>query len=360
MWIIDVQNTCQALPQIVDYLMYCGREEHSRAGDVLVAPHPVMTVTRHPTERVLFSPVRDANPFFHLYEAFWMLAGRDDAASLDLFVKNFGERFAEPDGVIADAYGRRWRSAFGFDQLDHVVHVLRQDGTSRQAVIQMWDCRLSGENDACGTWVGRPCNTTIYLRIHGDRGLHNLGHGNVEDFDDRVLDLTVCCRSNDMILGATGANSVHFSILQEYLAARIGVKVGTMYQLSNNAHIYITEIERLKNRIPEKDKGLPFSTSLLDNRYFDLEPRPLFNAPDHIDEDIRSFMEWHDADLPSPIHPAIPASANYWFIHTLNIAMVTHWFYRKGKIDKALEMAEWIVAPDWRIACIEWLNRRKK
>jgi hypothetical protein len=51
------------------------KPQGSRAGDVLVAPHPVMSVTSIPTERVLFDPARDANPFFHLFESLWMLAG---------------------------------------------------------------------------------------------------------------------------------------------------------------------------------------------------------------------------------------------------------------------------------------------
>lgn len=66
-----------------------------------------------------------------------------------------------------------------------------------------------------------------------------------EPTDQLVLDLTVCCRSNDAIWGAHGANAVHFSILQEYLAARIGVGVGKLYQLSNNYHGYLDKMQPL-------------------------------------------------------------------------------------------------------------------
>jgi thymidylate synthase len=58
-----------------------------------------------------------------------------------------------------------------------------------------------------------------------------------------VLDLTVLCRSNDVVWGAYGANAVHFSVLQEYLAGRIGVDVGVMYQFSNNYHGYVDGAE---------------------------------------------------------------------------------------------------------------------
>ena len=33
---------------------------------------PVATVYSHPRERVLLSPERDANPFFHFFEALWI------------------------------------------------------------------------------------------------------------------------------------------------------------------------------------------------------------------------------------------------------------------------------------------------
>src|SRR5690606_25799426 len=35
-----------------------------------------ITEYSHPQERVLFSAVRDANPFFHFMESLWIMAGR--------------------------------------------------------------------------------------------------------------------------------------------------------------------------------------------------------------------------------------------------------------------------------------------
>src|SRR5262245_49446193 len=106
---IYAKNVREALPQGLKLLRDCGKEEPSRAGMVRVAPCPVMTVYAEPCDRVLFSPERDANPFFHLAEALWMLAGRKDAEFLNLFVKDFGKRFAEEDGTVHGAYGARWR-----------------------------------------------------------------------------------------------------------------------------------------------------------------------------------------------------------------------------------------------------------
>src|SRR5580765_2589210 len=110
MHILRVRNVCDALPKGLNFLLQEGYKETSRAGDVIVAPVPVMTVTQFPRERVLFSAARDANPFFHLAEGIWMLAGRYDAKFLDQFVSNkYSNLYAEKDGAVHDAYGFRWR-----------------------------------------------------------------------------------------------------------------------------------------------------------------------------------------------------------------------------------------------------------
>ena len=388
MRVIDVKNVCEALPAGLDLLLSKGVREETRAGPALVAPWPVVTMTKNPRERALFSTVRDANPLFHMFEAIWMLAGRDDAAPLNSFVRRFGSDYGEENGRVHGAYGRRWRSAFGFDQLDAVVSILRREPESRRAVIQMWDCTLptSRENDqgpsktlpgarvetcedvGCddllGQWRDRPCNDVIFLRVRGDRGMRDLGHGNVEDYDERVLDLTVCCRSNDMLFGCHGANSVHFSVLQEYLAARIGVGVGTMYQVSNNYHMYVSEMERLHARALKTHVDYPLiglGAVLQDDRYASgaVSPSPMFESPDAIDEDVRRFCAWWDV-VCSGATTALPTYVNPWFRGTLEKAMLAHWHHKRGDSAAAEHMARQIDAPDWRRACLEWLERRRK
>jgi len=324
----NVRNVCQALPATIIHLFDHGVEEHSRAGRVLVAPWPITTVTQKPRERVLFSSVRDANPFLMVYEAIWMLAGKRDADPLNKFVKDFGRHYGEDDGTVHGAYGHRWRIAFGFDQLNAVVKKLIEDPQDRQAVIQIWDCRMEGENDLLGTWKDRPCNDIIFLRIRDDE-----------------LDLTVCCRSNDMLWGCHNTNQAHFSILQEYLAARIDVDMGRMYQFSHNAHIYLTELDRMRKRAGEQH----LATALIDDRYSlqGIKPLPMFEEPTKIDRDIRAFMSGTQRGFYNP-----------WFETTLIPMMHAHYFFKEGDHLQALAYTEQIEALDWRAACAEWIERR--
>jgi len=364
---IEARNVNQALQMGLKYLIEEGKEEQSRAGNVLVAPVPVMTVTRFPQERVLFSSVRDANPFFHLREAMWMLAGGNEVKALTPYVSRFVE-FAEPDGAIHGAYGYRWRHALGFDQLEHVIDVLKADPTSRQCVIQMWDARENdvgqdfseyGMHDLRGKWKDRPCNTHIYLRVKPEeqQNYYRTLNGVKELVEmtpiSASLDLTVCCRSNDAIWGAHGANAVHFSILQEYLAARIGVSVGKMYQLSNNYHAYLSELNRLAIRGECTLEKLP---EIIEADHITETPRPLFDKPDAIDKDIQIFEQWCSD---SNVLLSKNVYENNWFSDTLVPAMRAHALYKLNE-KIAFSEANIIAAMDWRIACTEWLQRRKK
>ena len=635
MRVVRVRNVSEAWARLSETLQGA-LPEHTRAGAALVVPEPVTTIYERPRERVLFCPRRNANPFFHLVEALWMLAGRCDTRTLDRYVSDFGARYAEDNGQIHGAYGYRWRHALGFDQLEVVVRKLRENPQDRQAVIQMWNGASerrsyerdevgmgtrflnAGSNDLRGEWRDRPClagdtlvwspegdkpmvelagmfrrglqrwpvyavdpvskklelqwmtacwrsgrkktlrlvfddgsslrmtkdhvvyryhkhkgaqtavgcqagelqvgdrvlathrvtlkkghegikkclgrNTAFnnlqsthrayYALVHGPipaehdihhkdelkrnntidnlealsvgehSRLHRLGNKNpmrrmtaeqhraraekhsealkknwaaltpeqrsarskglelpdnhkivaieeheaenVYDFtvpgfhtaivgtgvvthncnthvylrvrkdppveyavDDpgpvdpqpvsqHVLDMTVLCRSNDAVWGAYGANAVHFSVLQEYLAARIGVEVGLLYQVSNNFHVYQDVWGRVR----------PSDVEMHEAENVTLGCVPMFSDPQWIDHDLRIFMSWHDS-LWNGGAEERPIYMNAWFSHTAR-HVVQSWFsYRaRRSLDAALAGARAIDCSAWRLACVEWLERR--
>lgn len=218
MHVIRASNVNTALVLGLRHLIERGAEHDTRAGVALTAPEPVTTMYERPRERVLLAPWRDANPFLHLYESLWMLAGRRDVAPLQRIVKRFAS-FSDDGTTLRDAYGHRWRRHFGYDQLQHVIGELRSNPKSRRVVLQMWDAREDLGRHSSVRAV--PCNLLATFRVRqGD------------------LDMSVHCRSNDALWGAYGANAVHFSILQEYVAAAIGAGVGAYWQVSDDFHAY--------------------------------------------------------------------------------------------------------------------------
>lgn len=335
-----------------------GVRQNTRAGLAWVMPCPVMSVYEKPCERVLFDTKRDANPFFHLMEGLWMLAGRDDPEFLNHYIKDFGSRFADAHGhdnsaVIHGAYGRRWRSALGYDQLDVIIEKLRANPDDRQCVLQIWDGvesfshedKTLGFNDLRGTWKDRPCNTQVYFRVR------NITADTDPPYP--VLDMTILCRSNDIVWGAYGANAVHFSMMMEYMAGRIGVGVGTMYQFSNNYHGYVTELDKL---------GDPADLSY-DDKYeaAAVAPLPMGEDWSSWDDDLRKFMAWHEAvwASPSPVSCLLPRGGfkNKWFDDVACPAAMTNWLRRNDRMQEALVVVDRIEADDWHQACRAWLIR---
>jgi thymidylate synthase len=361
--VLQARNVCGLLALGADHLAHQGERCESRAGPVIAVPTPVMSVYERPTERVLQSSRRDANPFFHLAESLWMLSGRDDSAFLDHYVRDFGSRFAETGGIIHGAYGDRWRRRFGVDQLDAAVRRLRENQDDRQIVLQMWDCRdqahvveylgkvQTGENDLLGSWRDRPCNTHVYLRVRREPAGHKMG----VPFYNLLLDLTVCCRSNDIVYGAYGANAVHFSVLQEYLAGRIGVGVGRMYQLSNNFHGYVEVLNVIGD-----PRHLLEEVDLYEEG--EITAMPIGEVWDCWDADLGIFTRWHD-DLwglpPDADWFDYPdGAANLWFPTVAAPVCQSMWLWRAGRRRDAAEWCSQIEASDWRQACEEWMIRR--
>jgi len=214
MFVLQCRNVQQVLPHAIKLLQVAGVSRKSRAGDVLVAPGPVTTLYERPDERVLFWPERDANPFFHLMESLWMVAGRDDAAWLARYNARIGQ-FAEDDGRFHGAYGKRWRSWFGIDQIEIASRMLRDDPVTRRVMLQMW----SSLADLGATKRDLPCNSMIHLQRNPA---------------DERLDMTVFCRSNDVLWGCYGSDSFNLSFVQEYVAARAGIPAGRYWQVSDN------------------------------------------------------------------------------------------------------------------------------
>lgn len=309
MKVITAENPDDGLKKAWQWLKYNGEDEDSRAGKVLVSPMPVTTIWPTPKNRVSTCPVRDANPFFHLYEALWMLEGHNNAKMLDEFVSDFSERFAEAGGIQHGAYGHRWKSWFTYDQLEACIKRLKNEPTSRQVVLTMWDPRY----DFHGDWKDRPCNTHIYFR----RRAHN------------VIDMTVCCRSNDVFWGTYGANIVHMSLLLEYVCAKVGCFVGTYYQVSNNFHIYHAVKDRAA-RVEVKDTT----------------PTKIFYSGLN-DDDIRRIVS-HDY-----------GNTQSWAFKDIVAPMFQAYEIRKTDPEKALAMLlpdTW----DWHFAAYHWIKRRMK
>lgn len=343
MFVLNCIGVNDAYAQGLRYVCSNGELQNSRAGEVLVCPTPVSIVYEKPQQRVLFDPSRDANPFLHLYESLWLLAGRNDAVWLDQFVHDFSSRFAEDDGHLHGSYGFRWRNHFDVegggnpnlpDQIDTVVQMLVKDPTSRRAMLQMWDPAADLNADK----KDLPCNVAVMLRVR-----HEVTQCIPTIKTTPCLDMLVCCRSNDFCWGTMGSNVVQFSVLLEYLAGRIGVQVGHYTQMSFNLHLYTNILPKLET--PSPFVGYPVV-------------QPMGEDWDRWDDDLGKFMLWTALDN---LGHADLSYANSWFKDTAEPMYHAHRLWKRGKRQEALNYLSWhekSMAADWHKAVSEWFKRR--
>jgi len=318
-----------------------GVREDSRNGPAIVHPEPFTTALHRPTERVLFSAHRDANPFFHLFESFWMLGGQNDPSFLNQYISDFGSRFAEEDdGLLWGAYGHRWRNHFEMDQIERAIELLDYDPTSRRAVIAMWDA----DADLGASKKDIPCNTHIYLRLRPTGPL--VGDGSLSGYLYH-LDMTVCCRSNDAVWGLFGANAVHFSVLMEYLAFRLDVGVGSMTTVSNNAHIYEATMGKFDPDEPVNDL---YSKKIVSTT-------PLFAGvhPGDFDDELKRWLR----EPRQHSYQEVPWSAPMPFQDLLVPMARLHWMF-KTSVKITEDDINKVVPTDWRFAARQWLKKRGK
>lgn len=330
MQVITVRNVQQALVEGCYRMKEYGIDSESRNGKVKVLEGTTITEYTHPCERVLMDPDRDANPFFHFFESLWMLSGRRDV----LYPSHFNSGFPQfsDDGVNFNAaYGYRWRRHFGRDQLDPIADALRANPGCRRQVLGIWDATHDLGLDSKDI----PCNLTVTFQI-GIRG---------------NLDMVVFNRSNDLIWGAYGANAVHFSFLLEYMAAKIGVGVGTYTQVSANTHIYESHWE-LMNKLRDKSPGLtPYNDSYSKGQV----PFRLVAWDVHSWEvQLGQFMDY-----------GVNFTYSDPFFETVAKPLLQAWTEFKQKMDpnriqNAREYADKCAATDWASACLDWLGRRAK
>lgn len=390
----------------------------SRYGQVIRIEEPVTITYTEPLQRVLFHPVRDANPFFHLIEALWMLAGQNSVKPLAHLAKRMSE-FSDDDlteadipyrgstrkysdltpGVMWGAYGYRWRNWFHKDQLEQCIHILRSDQTTRRVVLDMWcpDDLTRVESDPHCKDI--PCNLVVMFSPRASQDTHRLHVGQnpspkkerrlqttkqdtaeMVDVDSNtddgmagciLLDMTVVNRSNDTLWGALGSNYVHFSFLMEYVANAVGMGVGYYHQISNNLHVYSDQSLAPGATTPERWSGKWLPDDLCQSSANTYQSQkynhyPLYRAPfndfDEIDIPRRSFDNACLSlfnDISHITNPSYQPPIVQTYFRDIVYPMLRAWQLHKARsYEDAFFYCGQIVPMDWRVACEQWLRRR--
>lgn len=213
--------------------------------------------------------------------------------------------------------------------------LLKKDVTSRQVVLQIWNPTYD-----FGTMSkDKACNTAVALLIRDGR-----------------LRMTVFNRSNDVVWGAYGANVVQFSVLQIYMAYKIGVGVGPYTQISNSYHVY----EDNPFWVHWMNNGHRSLHPNITNYYMQgcdayLDPRNV-NFGSDFEEDLERFFHCWDR---SP-EETVEMDGDGPFFNELVLPMYrAHWCWTKQRHGAdACTHLDAMPECDWQRVARMWLHRR--
>lgn len=323
---ITTRNVNDAFSVGMYYLRQRGVPSASRNGPVLEYPDPVSIKYTRPLERVLFNRARDINPFLHFFEPLWILAGKADVEFLANIVPRFRE-YSDNSVTFYGAYGDRLRYAQSsvsrapyIDQLDEAVRILSDNHEDRRVVLQ-----IRRPEDILYRGKDQPCNISVAVKVR-----------------DNKLNIHVFNRSNDFIWGLAGANMPQFSVLQEYLAGRIGVEVGVYHQTTDNMHVYTQnpQWDKLKDLVPAQDDD-PYLLGRV-------SPYRLFNeSPALFERDLHVFFD----------NKAGKVYKSLFFREVVEPMWATFQAHKANRTG--LQAVEQVAASDWRAVTRAWLEARE-
>jgi thymidylate synthase len=165
----------------------------------------------NPLDNNIDTDYRKWNPVYANREWDWYLSGNPNAEEISTYAPIW-KRMMDDKGNVRSNYGWQWKRN---NQLDKVIDKLKENNNTRQAAISIYDGK---EIDTYSK--DTPCTYAVQFTILNNK-----------------LDMSVLMRSNDLWYGFCN-DSYCFSKLQELVAERVDLKVGTYFHFAHNLHLY--------------------------------------------------------------------------------------------------------------------------
>ena len=320
--IAEYPNINIGLPALLQTINLQGKKTGSRNGETLEVSPYVFSIL-NPLDRCLVLPKRNNDIFLTVAETMWVLAGRNDVEFLNHYLKR-AACYSDDGKVWRGAYGPRLVNWDGINQLEEVFSLLKDDRTSRRAVISLFDPSkdFTQSNDI-------PCNNWIHFLIREDQ-----------------LDMRVAIRSSDVIWGLSGINIFEWSIVLEVMAFWLNIKPGVLTFFISSLHLYKDHYEKARDIINNAPSNNIYDLPIVSPRF----NTPINNFKDTIsqwflaEEHIRSGKEFDISTFPDPLFRV--------FLEVVAIKWCTN------EVNKAYYLNS-LSGSDYGIAAIEYLEREK-
>ena len=213
---------------------------HDVFEDLLAKPFDVVN-TRGTSSEIIGLSITLTNPrarlsrsemkskaFSAIGELLWYLSGSNELDFIEHYIGAY-QNESEDGRTIYGAYGPRLLNMRDkFNQLENVTKLLTANPGTRKAVIQIFDAMGIAEKHA-----EIPCTCTLQFLIRNNK-----------------LNLYVSMRSNDAFKGLPH-DIFAFTMLQEIMAVKLGVELGSYHHSVGSLHLYQTERNKAKKYINE-------------------------------------------------------------------------------------------------------------
>ena len=173
----------------------------------------------NPTNKVITNKERNWNEEYAAAEWAWYLSGDPRIETLgELYGKipAIWKNMADKNGEVNSNYGYQWRRN---DQLENVINILKHGYDTRQAAISIYDGKEINKYE-----FDTPCTYAVQFTVVQGK-----------------LYMSVYMRSNDLWYGFCN-DQYQFASLQEMVAERLNLPVGTYYHHAHNLHLYNDKI----------------------------------------------------------------------------------------------------------------------
>ena len=231
-----------------------------------------------------------------LAEIVWIMNG-DDNYWITKYNKQLKEYANEIDGLpkFNAAYGKRMREAFKIDQLEDVIlHFAKDLNTRHAGIVYRHPLFDSVERDV----KDRACNVSSLFLVRDDK-----------------LDITQTVRSQDFIWGLP-YNFFQFGYITQFIGERIGVKIGSFFEMVNSLHVYEQHWEEIKNiwelNKEDSDRLEPDIPIIQDVDMARVRDKMMYI--ERLYEDFPLGIQWRDLNIgQSPFwNDAMCVFASYW------------------------------------------------
>jgi len=148
--------------------------------------------------------------------------------------KNLGYENSSLVKKLGPVYGVQWRNWDGKDQIEELLHSLKNNPTSRRHILSAWNVAMIDK------MALPPCHLLAQFYVSSGRN----------------LDCHMYQRSADMFLGVP-FNIASYSLLIHILGKILNLTPGYFIHSFGDAHIYLNSVEQVKEQIKRSPRSLP-------------------------------------------------------------------------------------------------------